>query len=284
MNCGCLRMFAALALLTVCSFATAAPAAMITDVTGAASLAETGKARPAALLSYVEPGTSLRLGAGARLVLAFLSSPMEITLTGPAEGTVGSEGVALSRGAISTRSLQAARSDAARTFEPVQRQRLAIATVEMRGVAGPRIVIEGPANTSVYSDAPLLAWRALPGVASYRLVLSDASGTTLIDRSVSATRFTPPQPLAFGASYQWRVEVNLPSGEPVSAQAAFSVIDAGRAKRIAALRPAAQAPFSERVLFAAQLESEGLAYEAKREWRALASERDDPALREWAER
>ncbi len=277
-----IRMLAALALVLVCAFAHAAPSAMVTDVAGTVSIIEAGKARPAPLLSYLEPGTSVRLAPGARLVLAFLSGSIEATLTGPAEGIVGMDGITLSSGAATLRSLQAARSGAARAFEPVQRQRLALATVEMRG-AKPRIVIDGPANTNLYGAAPLLTWRALPGVASYRVVLTDASGATLIDRSVSATSVSVPEPLRFGASYAWRVEASLPAG-PVSANAKFSVIESEPAKRIAALKPPPGAPFSERVLFAAQLESAELAYEARQEWRALAAERDDAALREWAER
>jgi hypothetical protein len=286
-----IRVPAALSLLLICSFAAASPVAMVSDLDGAVTLSEAGKSRPAGLLAYLEPGTALRIAPGARVVLSFFSKPIEVTLTGPAEATLGPEGVTVAKGAApAVRSLEPARVDAARKFELVQREKVGLAAVHMRSIVRPQLTVDGPANTGVYGTSPVLAWSGLPGVASYRLVLresgGEAGGNTLVDQTVAGTSYALDQaPLRFGAAYEWRVEARLASGERVSAKASFSVIDGARAKRIAALKPLDNAAFSERVLFAVQLESEGLAYEAKREWRALAAERpEDAALRKWAER
>jgi hypothetical protein len=267
--------------------AAAAPVAMVTDMSGSVTLSEAGKARAASLLAYIEPGTDVRIDSGGRLVLTYFSKPIEVTLTGPADATIGAEGVKVAKGnAAGVRSLDARRVDTARKFEPVQREKLALATVQMRGAARPQIIVDGPANTSVYVTSPVLSWGALPGVSSYRVVVSDSSGKTHLDQAVQGTRLILNKPpLKYGASYDWRVEANLGSGELISAKANFSVIDGARARRIASAKPRAGASFSERVLFAAQLESEGLAYDAKQEWRTLAAERPgDASLREWAER
>lgn len=268
-----------------CSFVMASPVAMVTDVAGSVSVGESGKAQSAALLSYVEPGAVLRVASGARVALTFLSRPIEVTLSGPSEATVGNDGVTVQKGAApAIRTLAAARSDAARNFQSAQRDRVALATVQMRSLAPPRIQIEGPANTTVSSTSPVLSWTAPEGARDTRIVVNDALGRPVVDRRVSGSSLALSEsPLAYGASYTWRVESKGPSGESLSANAPFSVIDAEQATRLAASKPSSDAPFSERLLFALQLQSQGLAYEAKREWRALSAERpDDAALRQMA--
>jgi hypothetical protein len=274
-----------LSALFCAAFAWAAPVAMVTDLQGAVMLSEAGKTRPAALLSYLEPGTSVSVEGGGRLVLTYLSRPVEVTVSGPAEASVGPEVVTVSRGGKpAVRALGAARADTARSFQPVQRDRLALATVHMRGGIAPKIVLDGPTDTDLYTLTPLLSWTGPSAVSSYRLLVSDAGGKTIVGRTVAGTSYTVDK-LKRGASYEWLVEGRLPAGDILSARGRFQVIDAARAKRIARAMPGRDASFSERVLYAAQLQSEALAYEARREWRALAAERpEDTTLREWAER
>ena len=277
---------AALSLWLFNSAALASPVAMVTDLAGAITLGEAGKSRPAALLAYLEPATTLRIPAGARMVITFFSKPVEVTLTGPAEATLAAEGVQVTKGAAPTvRSLADTHADAARRFEPIQRERVALATVQMRSILLLQLTIDGPSNTNVYSATPLLSWKGPGGVESYRVVVNDSQGNTLVDQTVSGTSLALDSPLRYGASYGWRVEAKSRSGEPLSAKATFAVVDGAQAKRIASMKPSGGAPFSERLLFAAQLQSEGLAYEAKREWQTLAAERpEDPSLRAWAAR
>jgi hypothetical protein len=273
--------------LQLCLSAWAAPVAMITDLRGTVSLGEPGKTRPAGLLSYLEPGTPLKLEGGSRIVLTYFSKPVEITLAGPAEATVGADGVKVSKGEKpAVRSLQPARADTARKFESVQREKLTLAAVHMRSGARPQLTIDGPIDTAVFSITPLLSWNGMPGVSTYRLLVRDAGGKVVVDQNVAGTSFAPISPaLSRGTTYAWRVEAKLPGGEPLSAEARFSVLDTGPALRISRARPEPGASFSERVLFAAQLESEGLRHDARHAWRTLSAERpDDATLREWAER
>lgn len=281
-----LRVIALLGLLATWGLpALAAPVAMISDLRGNATLGESGKAKPATLLTYLEPGTTFRLEPGARVVLTYLAKASEITVTGPAEGTIRGDTIALSRGdAPTVRSLDAGKAETARKFDGVQRDRLALATVQMRAGARPQIVIQGPRDIDVLGDTPTLAWQSIAGVKSYRVTLRDHTGRSLFERDVTASTVAIP-PLARGEAFQWSVEGRLPSGQVLTSAAEFRVVDASRAMPLERLRPAAGAPFSERVLFAARLEAEGLGHDAKREWIALSAERpEDPTLREWAER
>jgi hypothetical protein len=107
----------------------------------------------------------------------------------------------------------------------------------------------------------------------------------------SAFRLPKQNALRHGQTYKWQVEAQAPGGPAasrgpaVSAGATFAVVDAAAARRIAAARPKPGARFSERLLFAAQLETEGLAHESRQAWRELAKERpDDPTLKRWAQR
>ena len=181
--------------------AAAEPVAMVTDLKGSVTQSAQ-KAERLALLSYLEPGARLRLDAGASLVITYFARATQVALAGPAEALVEAGGVRMLSGAPpQIRSLDAASAGAAKKFEPLQRDRLAMATFQMRGAK--------------------------------------------------------PRPQA----------------------------DAATAKRLAAARPAPGAPFSERLLYAVQLETAGLADEARQAWAALAKERpDDPGLKEWLER
>jgi hypothetical protein len=91
--------------------------------------------------------------------------------------------------------------------------------------------------------------------------------------------------LKHGGKYDWRVSTDDGRALPIAGNGSFQVVDAPTARRVAAARPKPGAAFSERLLFAAMLETEGLANEAQRAWRELAKERpDDAGLRQWAER
>jgi hypothetical protein len=191
--------------MMACTVWAAEPVAMVTDLKGNVTHTVDGKPAPLGLLAYLEPGTRLRLDAGARAVVTFFSRPVQVTLAGPAEALVEDGRARMLRGAPpQVRELDAARSGAARKLEPLQRERLAMATFHMR-----------------------------------------------------STQPTVP----------------------------CTSSDSSKTKRVATARPKPGAAFSDRVLYAALLETEGLACEAQEAWTALAKERpEDPTLKQWAER
>lgn len=84
------------------------------------------------------------------------------------------------------------------------------------------------------------------------------------------------QPQATPAAPDKRIDVR-PGGVTPAAFAMRAKPSAEVAARMEALRPANNAPFSERVAFAAWLEQMQLKDEAKPYWKALAAERPDSA-------
>ncbi len=282
-------LFSAALLLTACLLApvsAAAPVAMITDIKGKVTLVDGSRSRPATVLAYLEADNRLQLEAGSQVVLSYFTKAIEVTLSGPGEASVATDGARVSKGAKSTqRSLDAGRIDTARKFEPMAREKLALATVHMRSSPKPAPRPTSPVDTVIINTRPSLDWAELPSATGYRVVVRDASGMTVLDQQVAK----PPlaigadRALRAGGDYEWRVEAKLASGAVVGADAKFSVADAGRGKAVEQSRPAADASFSERLLYAAQLESEGMREAARPLWQALARERpDEDALKRWA--
>lgn len=260
----------------------AVPVAMVTDLQGAATLAK-DKAK-LGLMAYIEPGTEVVVEANARLTLTYLTKPLEQTFSGPAKIVVRADKIeVLQGGAGQSRKLDPEKVAIAQKFEPAARDRMAQATFVMRS-ASPRLELIGPAATKVATTTPEFSWKALKDASGYKISLLDESGKPLGEHSVNVNVWKPggKEALAPGKSYRWKVEATLASGQTDTAQAQFSVLDKAATKRIAKHKPKANAPFSERLLYAAQLENEGLKDEAASLWRALAGERpDEPALQKW---
>jgi hypothetical protein len=265
--------------------ALAAPVAMVTDLQGAATLAK-DKSR-LGLMAYVEPGTEVMLGANAKLTLTFLTRPLEQTFSGPAKIVVQTDRIeVLQGGAGQSRKLDPEKVTVAAKFEPAARDRMAQATFVMRSTS-PRLELIGPAATKVSTTTPEFSWKALKDASGYKISLLDDAGKLLREHKVSVNTWTPhgSEALAPGKSYQWKVEATLASALTNTAQAQFSVLDKAAAKRIAKRKPAAHAPFSERLLYAALLENEGLKHDAAPLWRSLAAERpDEAALQKWVKK
>ncbi|HSP05634.1 MAG TPA: hypothetical protein VLR94_00575 [Acidobacteriota bacterium] len=263
------------------------PVALVTDLKGNATITESGKNSRLSVLTYLTPGTEIMLEAGGRMVITFFSHPNEYTFAGPATVSIGQDSAQALKGqAPEPRRLADDKALAARKFAPLQRERTAMASFEMRGSARPQMRLLGPVNTEILSDAPEFSWTTLPGIGRYHWLLSESGGRTVAETNVEGGSFQLPKesPLRYGTNYSWKVDCKLPSGKNAWASGDFTLVDAARAQQINALRPAPDASFSDRLLFAVLLESEGLGFDAQAEWRILARERpDDPALRRWAE-
>ncbi|MFH1603401.1 MAG: hypothetical protein ABIH03_05800 [Pseudomonadota bacterium] len=257
----------------------AAPVAMVTDLQGSATMS---KAK-LALMAYIEAGTEIHVEAGAKLTLTYFAKAQEQTFSGPAKIRVQADKVeVLQGGAGQTRKLDPEKVSAAKKFEPAARDRMTVATFVMRS-APPRIALVTPVDTKVSAVTPEFSWMASKDASGYKLTLMDEQGQVLQQASVNGTSWKPGTALRYGRSYHWKLEKATDTGQTVSAQASFSVIDEEGAKRIAQHKPKEEAPFSERLLYAAQLENAGLKFEAVQQWRALAAERpQDPVLQKWA--
>jgi hypothetical protein len=261
--------------------------AMVTDKKGAATVIENGAPSRLELLAYLMPGSEVELAKDAKLIVTYFSSSKEYAFSGPARILINADAPRITKGlAAEVRNIGQDKAGAAKKFSIMQRQSLAQATFEMRAArAGIRLV--GPIETALLGVTPEFTWFGPNEATGYHFSLLDESGGEIqsLDTNKTAWRVHDASPLKRGASYRWKVETTLPSGETLSASGRFTVLDQKRASEIVAAHPRPDAEFSERVLYAAKLETEGLKYDAKAEWQALARERpDDPVLQDMATR
>ena len=78
-----------------------------------------------------------------------------------------------------------------------------------------------------------------------------------------------------GVTYTWELSARLGDGRRYISAGDFSLADAGVRSQARSLRPAAGAPVSQRVAYAAWLEQMELRDEARRYWKALSAERPE---------
>jgi hypothetical protein len=280
-----MKHFFAIALFWLAATAQAAePVAMVTDLKGTATVVEGGKSARLSLLTYLQPGTELLLDPGSRVVLTYFVKPLEFTFSGPGTVTVGADKAQAGKGtAGESRKLGNAQSDSAKRFAPLQKERVAQAAFVMRGMPKPEIKSVGPVGM-VLSTMPKLAWGPPAAAKSYRIAVLDAGGNPVAEGSSDQPAWVVTTELKRGAGYRWKVTATLENGASVSGGGSFTVLAPAQAEPLLAAQPKAGASFSERLLYAARLQSEGLAHDARGLWLELSRERpDDPALRQWTE-
>lgn len=262
------------------------PVALVTDVKGNATMTERGKNSRLTVLTYLVPDTEIAIDGGGRMVVTFFAPPNEYAFVGPATIRIEQDRAKVLKGqSAEPRNLANEKAVAARNFARVQRERTDMATFEMRGTARPEMRLLGPVNTDIISRTPSFTWTTLPGISTYHWKLTERGGQTVKETDVEGGNFELPKdaPLQYGTTYNWKVDCKVPSGKTVWATGEFVLVDETRALKIDALRPMPEASFSEHLLFAVFLESEGFGFDAQKEWRDLVQERpDDATLRVWA--
>lgn len=254
---------------------------MVLDVQGTVTAADAGKSAKVEMLTYLKPNMDLELPAGSSLTVTWYATSKEMKFGGPAKLKVTREKIQVVQGSgANERSLAEDRLASGRKGMP---GRLAQATIMMRSVKAPaQESISPPKGAKVSSVTPRISWKGADD-RSYRLVVLDGRGKTVMEQVVKGNAAeVPAHKLAWGEGYKWRA-----SFEPgaVTAEGDFSVIERGDAERLAKIRPAANATFSDWVLYAMALEDLQLAGEARPIWKKLAAERpEQPKLKQFAER
>lgn len=251
----------------------ASPVAMVTDLEGSVTHASTGKA--VELLGELSNGDTLSIPEGAALRLVYLASGYEYRVTGPDELHIEDDGVTSSSGsAVEGKALLADASSKA--IAPVGELQQAALVMRSAGEAQ-KVRLRGPLGGRVLVAPPTLEWEALEDVEDYRLRITDYRGRSLLEERVQGTDFTLPDNLRLvpGATYTWSVEARLPDGGRESGFAEFAISDSQLRQEAINLRPEADAPFSERLVYTLWLESNELFQEADRYWEQLAEERPD---------
>lgn len=287
--------YTTLLLMTLClqwpvsaSAAEPVPVAMTTDVQGAAWLVESGKQTRLGLMNYLPTGVTLRLEAGARVAVTFFSVPHEYVLSGPAQSVVEAERLRVVSGAAPTmKSLDQKQVAAGQKVSARQRERVTVATFEMKAFQPASLQLRQPVDTRLLGAPAEFSWRPLLGAKSYRFKLLDADGKLLFSTELAARNLRLPDSVKFenGKAYSWSIEAQAPSGLVQSASSGFSLLDEVSMRGIVAQRPKSEASFSERLLYASLLEESGLKLDALTYWQALAKERpDDETLQDLGNR
>lgn len=247
--------------------------AMIVDLEGS-SCTLTGGAAPASceFLGYLEPESTLTLTKDARATIVYFGSGLEYVLAGPGKTRIDEATPTTLKGdAPRSRELALARDTGLRAADVRGHQQAALV---LRGVGKKKLRLLSPRNTRVLDSHPTFEWSALESGAQYRFVLSDEAGRIVLQTLVNTTRFTLPIELTLAESslYTWQVDTRLADGTTFSSAADFTLLEKSKRRTLEQVKPAADAPVSELVLYAVLLEREGIREEAKRWW-ALAAER-----------
>jgi hypothetical protein len=244
--------------------------AIVTDISGKVAAQE-----PVTILSEIAADARMQMEAGSRLVVIYVKSGDEYTLAGPAQVQFRASGPEVAGGAKPQRKASPLGKESGVTIRP-----LAVAQgafVMRSGQPTARIKLLTLSGTKTLETAPEFRWQEVePGV-KYRLELTDDTGKSLYEGEVAGAALKLPAAVQLreGVFYTWELSTRLGDGKRYVSAGDFSVADAGVRARARTLRPAAGAPVSQRVAYAAWLEQVELRDEARRYWKALAAERPE---------
>lgn len=271
-------LIAAVAVLVASAMATAQTqtVAMITDLSGKA--AAQGNKQELSILAEIESGARISLESGARLVAIYLRSGEEYAFAGPAQIQFQpAEPYILSGAKPQKRASPLAKGGKDVTIKPVGVTQAGFVMRSGRTTA--RIKLLSPSGTTTFETSPEFRWVEIEPGLKYRFELTDETGKSLYEADVSGASLRLPDSLRLrdGAGYTWELTTRLSDGRRYVGASDFSVASADLRAQAEALRPAAAAPVSARVAFAAWLDQMELKDEARKYWKTLAAERPDDA-------
>jgi hypothetical protein len=244
--------------------------ALVTDVSGKV----TGPV-PISILSEISADAQIQLEPGARLVALYIKSGDEYTLSGPAQVRFQAAGPHVLSGAKPQKRASPIGKGGNVSINPA---RVTQAAYVMRsGRATARIKLLTLSATKALDTSPEFRWQSAEQGLNYRFELTDDTGRSLYETEVQTTSLKLPGSVALkeGASYTWEVSARTPDNRRYISAGDFTIAPAGLRAQAESLRPAASAPVSDRVAYAAWLEQAELHDEARRYWRALYKERPD---------
>jgi hypothetical protein len=285
MNDPRIKRFLCGAALLLPLLAQAAGVAMVADLQGKATMAADGRPRDVTILAELDAGAQVQLAAGATLVAMYLDAGDEYVFKGPAAIVFKAGQPDVTSGAKpEKRGSSLGKGGAPVRIKPVG---VAQGAMVMRGFrTGARIQLLNLHKTKTLETRPEFRWQAMQDGVKYHLEITDDTGRTVHETDVDAASFKLPSavPLKEGVAYTWEVSTRLPDGRKYSSSADFAVAPADVREQAAKLRPAAAAPLSTRIAYAAWLDQMELKDEARVYWKAASAERpEDPRLKSLAE-
>ena len=285
MTMASLKVLTWTAVLAMPAMVYGAGVAIVTDLQGKATVTADGRPRELTILAEIDTGAQVQLAAGATLVALYLDAGDEYAFKGPAAIVFKAAQPDVTSGARpDKRGSALGKGGNAIKIKPVG---VAQGAMVMRGFrTGARIQLLNLHKTRTLETQPEFRWQALqPGV-KYHFEITDDTGRTVQEVDVDSPAFKLPAgiPLKEGVTYTWEVSARLPDGRKYSSSADFAVAPADVRAQANTLRPAASAPLSTRIAYAAWLDQMELKDEARKYWKAAAAERpDDPRLKSLAE-
>jgi hypothetical protein len=251
---------------------------MLTDLQGKVTLSGDPNAAPLSILSELKPGARMQLGTGAHAAVVYLDSGQEFDLVGPAEVQFDADHPQSIKGTPPRKhGVGLTRSQEAIRINPVQ---VTQAAIVMRSVdPGRKLKLLSLSDTTTLELRPLFQWQPPQPGLHYQVALLDDTGKPLFDTTTDGLSVQLPDnvPLQAGVAYTWVVSAKDAAGKAYSNAGDFSLASADLRAQVERLRPAANAPLSERVVFAAWLEQMHLRDEARKLWIGIAAERQDDA-------
>jgi len=249
--------------------AAAQAVAMVTDLSGRVTAQG-----PVTIMSEISADARVQIEPGGKLVVIYLQSGDEYTFTGPSQIQFRAAGPQVTSGAQPQRRASSLGKDKI-TIKPVRVAQAAFVMRSARPTARIRLLVLS--GTKTLDTSPEFRWHEIePGV-KYRFELTDDTGRSLHEAEVQRSSFKLPDSVQLreGIGYTWEVSARAPDGRRYVSAGDFSIAAQDVRAQAQALRPAASAPVSERVVYAAWLEQVELRDEARKYWRALAQERPD---------
>jgi hypothetical protein len=263
----------------------AAGVAMVTDLQGKATASSGGTTRELTILSELEAGTSVQLGAGATLVALYLDVGDEYLFKGPSTIEFRAGAPDVRAGAKpEKRSLSLGKGGKDVRIKPVGVTQGAIVMRSVRPVA--RIQLLTLNKTRTLDRSPEFRWTAVEPGAKYEFEFKDETGRIVFETKVEVTSLRLPASAQIreDVPYTWEVTARLPDRRKYSSSAEFALAGAALRAQAESLRPPASAPLSTRIAYAAWLDGAELKDEARKYWKAATAERpDDTRLRALAE-
>ncbi|MEO5785364.1 MAG: hypothetical protein ABIS17_07635 [Casimicrobiaceae bacterium] len=263
----------------------AAGVAMVTDLQGRATASSEAKTRDLTILAELEAFAKVQLEPAAMLVALYLDSGDEYVFKGPSTIEFKPGAPEVQSGAkAQRRNLSLGKGGRDVRIKPVGVTQAATVMRSVRPVA--RIQPLTLNKTRTLERSPEFRWKELRPGQRYGFELDDETGRTVFKANVDAPQLRLPANVQIkeSAPYTWKVSAQLPDGTKYSSSAEFAVAATGLRAQAEFLRPSASAALSTRIAYAAWLEGMELKDEARKYWKAAASERpDDARLKQLAE-
>ena len=274
-----LRLLAVLTLLL--SAATpvfAQSVAMVTDLTGKATLQGAHGKVNLTMLTELAGDARVQLDGGARLTAIYLGTGDEYVFSGPAQIQFRAAAPQVLSGAAPQKRASASAKGGKQVTIRLSSVTQAGLVMRSRRTTG-RIPLLTLVGTKTLESSPEFRWRETSPGTRYRFKLADSLGKSLDQTEIDGTAFTlpPSVQLKENTVYTWEISAPFPDGRQYVSTGDFSLASGELRAQAESLKPAADAPVAERVLYAVWLEREELRDEAKKYWKALLAERPDDA-------